>query len=80
MKVMFFGHIKEVLGVAQLDIPERCENVAQLRKKLQAKGDVWQQYLAAERSLVAVNHELTDNDCMLSATDEIAFFPPVTGG
>lgn len=80
MKIVFFGQIKEVLGVSQLEYLERCENVAQLRKRLQSKGESWQQFLSTTRSLVAVNQVLTDESCVLSETDEIAFFPPVTGG
>lgn len=80
MKVVFFGHIKEVLGVSELEDVERCENVAQLRQKLQMKGDSWQEFLSTQRSLVAVNHVLSDESCALSKTDEVAFFPPVTGG
>ena len=80
MKIVFFGQLKEVLGVTGLEHSEPCENVAELRQLLQSKGDNWQEYLSASRSLVAVNHELSDDSCVLSLADEVAFFPPVTGG
>lgn len=80
MKVVFFGQIKEVLGVSQIEDAACCENVAQLRMKLQLRGENWLEYLSTQRSLVAVNHVLTDDNHELSKTDEVAFFPPVTGG
>ena len=38
------------------------------------------QYLAYGKALVAVNQELTSDDTVINDADEIAFFPPVTGG
>jgi molybdopterin synthase sulfur carrier subunit len=54
--------------------------VAMLRNLLQEKGDIWNEYLAYGKALVAVNQEMTGDDTALNDTDEIAFFPPVTGG
>lgn len=85
LKILFFGQLKEVLKTEFLDIEfvlsgEQINSVAKLRSILQAKGDVWDEYLAYGKALVAVNQEMTNDDAVISDADEIAFFPPVTGG
>ncbi len=80
MKVVFFGQLKEILGVSQLENVGPFENVALLRAELQKTDENWQQSLSSERCLVAVNHVLSDDSCELTGDEEVAFFPPVTGG
>ena len=85
LKVLFFGHIKEIIKTQSLEIEiiqsgKKLNTVAQLRSLLKDKGDVWDEYLAYGKALVAVNQELTSDDTALNDADEIAFFPPVTGG
>jgi molybdopterin synthase sulfur carrier subunit len=85
LKIVFFGQLKEVIKTESLEI-ELIQNgkplntVAVLRSVLQAKGDIWNEYLAYGKALVAVNQEMTNDDTALNDADEIAFFPPVTGG
>jgi molybdopterin synthase sulfur carrier subunit len=85
LKILFFGQLKEVLNTEFLDIEfvyssEQINSVAKLRSILQAKGELWNEYLAYGKALVAVNQEMTSDDAVISDADEIAFFPPVTGG
>lgn len=85
LKILFFGQLKEVIQTDVLDIEfihcgETINSVAKLRSILQTKGDVWNEYLAYGKALVAVNQEMTSDDTDISDADEIAFFPPVTGG
>lgn len=85
LKVLFFGQLKDVIKTEsiEIDIIQRGEplnTVAMLRSMLQAKGDTWNEYLAYGRALVAVNQEMTSDDAAIHDSDEIAFFPPVTGG
>lgn len=85
LTILFFGHLKEVVKVdsIQVDLVEHGEQintVAKLRSLLQKKGDLWCEYLAYGKALVAVNQEMTSDDTALKDGDEIAFFPPVTGG
>tara|TARA_R110002167_G_scaffold341117_1_gene549296 strand:+ start:273 stop:533 length:261 start_codon:yes stop_codon:yes gene_type:complete len=85
LKILFFGQLKEVLKTEFLDIEfvssgEQINSVDKLRSILQAKGDVWDEYLAYGKALVAVNQEMTNDDAVIGDADEIAFFPPVTGG
>ena len=85
LKILFFGQLKEVIKTPSLEV-ELIQNgkplstVAMLRSVLQQKGDVWNEYLAYGKALVAVNQQMTSDDTVLNDADEIAFFPPVTGG
>lgn len=85
LKVLFFGQLKEVIKTEILEIDiiqngKQLNTVAMLRSVLQAKGEIWNEYLAYGKALVAVNQEMTSDDTELNDADEIAFFPPVTGG
>ncbi|MFT6776637.1 MAG: molybdopterin synthase sulfur carrier subunit [Paraglaciecola sp.] len=88
LKVLFFGQLKDVIKTEYLEIDiirdgqsgKPINTVAMLRNLLQEKGDIWNEYLAYGKALVAVNQEMTGDDTVLNDTDEIAFFPPVTGG
>lgn len=85
LKILFFGQLKEVIKTEFLDIEfvhsgEQINSVGKLRSILQAKGDVWNEHLAYGKALVAVNQELSSDAAAICDADEIAFFPPVTGG
>ena len=80
LKVVFFGQLKEVLNTPQLSVETKHKTVADLRQSLQKQGQNWQQYLAYGKALVAVNQTMASDDMLLSENDEVAFFPPVTGG
>ena len=85
LKVLFFGQLKEIIKTDSLDVEmiqkgNKLQSVAELRTFLQENGDMWRQYLAYGKALVAVNQEMVNDDVVLNDGDEIAFFPPVTGG
>lgn len=80
MKVLFFGQLRERLETDQLIVTESLTTVGQLREVLMTKGEVWQEYLAAKNCLVAVNQTISNELSPICQNDEIAFFPPVTGG
>ncbi|ACQ93366.1 molybdopterin converting factor, subunit 1 [Tolumonas auensis DSM 9187] len=80
MKVLFFAQTRELVGVDELTIDEPYLTAQQLREALATRGDKWQLALQESPLLVAVNQCLVPWDTPLSADDEIAFFPPVTGG
>ncbi|RTE65214.1 molybdopterin synthase sulfur carrier subunit [Amphritea opalescens] len=80
VKVLFFASLREALGVGQLNQPLNCgESVADLVAALQSRDDVWQRALAGTL-LCSVNQEIVPLDTQISAGDEVALFPPVTGG
>ena len=85
LKILFFGQLKEVIKTESLELEliqngKQLNTVAMLRSVLQENGDTWKEYLAYGKALVAVNQEMTSDDAVLNDADEIAFFPPVTGG
>lgn len=80
IKVLFFGQLKAQLNTAELDVDASINTVSELRLSLQQRFPDWQDYLAPNQCLVAVNQSLCDDTMTLKDTDEVAFFPPVTGG
>ncbi|WP_024870789.1 molybdopterin synthase sulfur carrier subunit [Tolumonas lignilytica] len=80
MKVLFFAQTRELVGVDELIIDAQDVTAQQLRDALAERGDKWQLALRDSALLVAVNQCLVPWNTPLSANDEVAFFPPVTGG
>jgi molybdopterin synthase sulfur carrier subunit len=82
IQVLFFARFREELGVAS----ERVElaglsSIGDLLECLRKRGDAWGRLFAEDqRVMMAVNQELADRETPLKAGDEVAFFPPVTGG
>ncbi|MBL0125743.1 MAG: molybdopterin converting factor subunit 1 [Betaproteobacteria bacterium] len=82
VKVMFFASLREALGTSQeaVSVPTPA-NVGALIGELRARGETWAQALASgKRWRVAVNQEMATLETVLSEGDEVAIFPPVTGG
>ncbi|HSD39172.1 MAG TPA: molybdopterin converting factor subunit 1 [Rhodocyclaceae bacterium] len=79
--ILYFASLREALGVEreQLDLPKGIGSVTALRAWLVARGSQWQP-LSAPRVRAAVNQTLATEAAAVSDGDEIAFFPPVTGG
>ena len=83
VKVLFFAALREQVGVASEDIelPGQQSTVAALRAHLAGRGGAWQSALSEKKLLrFAVNQDMARTDATLKAGDEVAFFPPVTGG
>ncbi len=83
MKLLFFARLREELGCAEetIVLPSDVDTVAGLRAHLMARGSAWQQALAPGRALgVAVNQDMAQPGTAIKPGDEVAFFPPVTGG
>ncbi len=83
VKLLYFASLREQVGSSgeSLDLPLGVASVATLREHLIARGGVWQSALAGNRALrVAVNQDLAVATTAIKEGDEVAFFPPVTGG
>jgi molybdopterin synthase sulfur carrier subunit len=83
VKVLFFAALREQLGTAgeEIELPSGVGTVAGLRAHLRARGGPFEKAFS-DKALVrmAVNQEMAPLTRPISAGDEIAFFPPVTGG
>ncbi|MEI6858668.1 MAG: molybdopterin synthase sulfur carrier subunit [Shewanella sp.] len=82
INVLFFAQVRELLGQSVLAV-EACESTVTaegVRAQLAAKGDKWAKVLASDNLLVAVNQTISSWDTPVADGDEVAFFPPVTGG
>lgn len=81
LTVLFFARLREQLGQASVHIAI-AENatVEQVLTQLKEEHPNWQPYLSANHILAALNQQIVAKDAMVSAGDELAFFPPVTGG
>ena len=83
VKVLFFANLREQLGteVEVVDLPDSASTVAGLRLHLMRRGGAWQQVFADMKVVrAAVNHDMAAAGAPLNPGDEVAFFPPVTGG
>ena len=83
VKVLYFAGLREQLGTRgeDLDVSPTVTTVAGLRTLLMARGGAWQAALAQGKALrVAVNQDMAQPTTPVKPGDEVAFFPPVTGG
>jgi molybdopterin synthase sulfur carrier subunit len=81
--ILYFARLKEALGLGseRLPLPPSIATLGALREFLRARGGAWEVELAAAKPVrVAVNQEMAPPHTHLNAGDEVAFFPPVTGG
>ncbi|KAB1511112.1 molybdopterin synthase sulfur carrier subunit [Photobacterium damselae] len=78
--VLFFAQVKELVGQSQIDVEASVNTAEELRQQLALRGDKWQLALESGKLLVAVNQTICPLDTELKDGDEVAFFPPVTGG
>lgn len=80
IKVLFFAQVRELTGTSALELAPEYSDVAALRAALAQKDDRWALALESGKLLAAVNQTLVPMSHPLHAGDEVAFFPPVTGG
>jgi len=83
VKVLLFANLRERVGqsVEVVDIPDSASTVAGLRIHLMKRGGAWQEILSDMKVVrVAVNQDMAAANAPLNPGDEVAFFPPVTGG
>lgn len=80
IKVLYFAGLREEFACAgeSVDLPANVTTVAGLRDLLVGQG---REKLASAKNLrCAVNQEMAAADGVIKDGDEVAFFPPVTGG
>jgi len=82
IRILYFASLREQLGTGEemLEIDDG-QRVQDLLARLCARGEAWRLALCDNPHMqVAVNQAVAGRDTPIGDGDEVAFFPPVTGG
>lgn len=83
VKLVYFARLRESLGLSgeDVELQSGIRDVAGLTQWLRDRSEVWARELGPGSAVrVAVNQRMADPGTPVADGDEIAFFPPVTGG
>jgi sulfur-carrier protein len=82
IKVLYFASLREALGSPgeEIALPTGVNDVGELRARLAQRGEPWTALTGTKNLRAAVNQTMVADAATLRDGDEIAFFPPVTGG
>jgi molybdopterin synthase sulfur carrier subunit len=87
IRIKLFSTLREALGESefQLNLSEIAGSsaevdVAAIKKLLSQRGADWKEALNQPNLVHALNHKVVFTDALISEGDELAFFPPMTGG
>ena len=83
IRLLYFARLREVLGLDRevLSLAQAEPSLADLLAELRLRGGVWSEELADGRAFrMAVNQDIAGPEARLRDQDEVAIFPPVTGG
>ena len=82
VKVLYFASLREPLGYSHetLTLPESISTIGALRGHLARRGGAWEALGEGRNVRAAINQEMVGPESAVADRDEIAFFPPVTGG
>jgi sulfur-carrier protein len=83
VRVLFFASLRERLGASgeEIDLPPTVTTVGALREHLRGRGGAWADVFSPVKAVrAAVNQSMAQPAAPIKAGDEVAFFPPVTGG
>lgn len=79
--VRYFASIREAMGTGNESLQTAAATVGALRAELMGKSEAAAQALAEGKAVrMALNQDMCADDALLKSGDEVAFFPPVTGG
>lgn len=83
IRLRLFASLRERTGVEfeEIDLPDDVETLGTLREFLQRRGGEWTEALDPGRAIRgAINQRMSTESDTIRNGDEVAFFPPVTGG
>ncbi|MEL6915318.1 MAG: molybdopterin converting factor subunit 1 [Pseudomonadota bacterium] len=81
MRVLYFAWVRERIGTGSEMLETTAATPADLIAELRARGGAYDAAFADITALrVALDQELTGFDAPLDGVQEVAFFPPMTGG
>jgi len=78
MKILYFASLKENLNTSDEDLDFKSPvKISTIKKELIQK---YGEHHFPKNILCSVNQEIASEDTLVNEADEVAFFPPVTGG
>ena len=83
IRILYFARLREQLGTGAEELPASAESATPgaIIGQLKQRGGPWAEVFAGDQPvLMSVNQEVADLDTPVTDGDEVAFFPPVTGG
>ena len=82
IKILYFASLREKLGTSgeSIELPAGVNDVGGVLATLAARGGEWASLASVKNLKSAVNQEMARNSTPIKDGDEVAFFPPVTGG
>jgi molybdopterin converting factor subunit 1 len=83
IRILYFGRLREEMGIPGeiFDLAPEVSDVESLHAQLIARGGTSAAAFALNKAVrVSVNQDLARNNTPIKTGDEIAFFPPVSGG
>ncbi len=83
MKIIYFSWLKEILEISEENLrpPKNIKNIENLIKWLGTQSVKHKKtFLKSKNIRCAINHKIANKNSKIKKNDEIAFFPPFTGG
>lgn len=83
LKLLYFARVKELINLSgeELIVPSEVDTIIKLKVYLAQRGGVWTELFNGKQLIrAAVNQTLVSDNATINQEDEVAFFPPVTGG
>ncbi|MCQ9377611.1 molybdopterin converting factor subunit 1 [Methyloversatilis sp. XJ19-49] len=82
IKVLYFAALREALGTPgeTLELPGGCTTLGDVRALIAGRGGDWDRLAQMKNLRAAINQRMADPAATVADGDEVAFFPPVTGG
>jgi len=83
MKIIYFSWLKEILGISEENIkpPKEIKNINLLMKWLEKRSIKHKKVFLKSKSIrCSINQKIVNKNSKIKQNDEIAFFPPFTGG
>ncbi|NOH91194.1 molybdopterin synthase sulfur carrier subunit [Vibrio sp. AIC-3] len=78
--VLFFAQTRELVGVDSVEVDAQFKTIEAIRSHLVTQGGKWDIALEEGKLLAALNQSIVPLTAEVKDGDEVAFFPPVTGG
>jgi molybdopterin synthase sulfur carrier subunit len=83
MKILYFAWLRQKIGIdsEEIELPSHITDVAGLIEWLKKRNENFAEALSDFKSIrVAINQEFAEPDALVAQGDEVAIFPPMTGG